>query len=125
MFWKLHFTVESNFKIKISSTAPTKLRSENVWKLRTAIINRSMRLQHIICHKKELFSSLSSVKLVLIRNKCYQCKLVCTGSMNEWCKILTIKTLAQRFSTWGSRRCFQGVVRLFIKYWYFFNRKEF
>ena len=34
-----------------------------------------MRLQVIICHKKELLSSLSSIKLVLIRNKCYQCKL--------------------------------------------------
>ena len=44
-------------------------------------------------HKKELLSSLSSIKLVAIRNKCYQCKLVCTGTMNEWCKILTIKTL--------------------------------
>ena len=31
-----------------------------------------MRLQLIICHKKELLSSLSSTKLVLIRNKCYQ-----------------------------------------------------
>ena len=27
-----------------------------------------MRLQVIICHKKELLSSLSSIKLVLIRN---------------------------------------------------------
>ena len=25
----------------------------------------------------------------------YQCKLVCTGTMNEWCKILTIKTLTE------------------------------
>ena len=30
-----------------------------------------------------------------IRNKCYQCKLVCTGPMKEWCKILTIKTLTE------------------------------
>ena len=29
MFWKLHFTVLSNFKIKLSSNAVTKLRSEN------------------------------------------------------------------------------------------------
>ena len=29
---------------------------------------------------------------MLIRNKCYQSKLVCTGMINEWCKILTIKT---------------------------------
>ena len=29
-----------------------------------------------------------SMKLVLIRNKCYRCKLVCTSTMNEWCKIL-------------------------------------
>ena len=70
MFWKLYFTVKSNFKIKISSNALTKLRSENLWKLRTAIINRRMSLQLIICLKNELFSSLSSVKLVLIRNKC-------------------------------------------------------
>ena len=55
----------------------------------------SLRLQLIICHKKELLSSLSSIKLVLIRNKCYQCKLVCSGTMNEWCKILTIKTLTE------------------------------
>ena len=80
------------FKIKISSNALTKLQSENLWKLRTVIINRPMRLQLIICHKKEL---LSSVKLVLIRNKCYQCKLVCTSTMNECCKILTIKTLTE------------------------------
>ena len=32
-----------------------------------------MRMQLIICHNKELLSSLSSVKLVLVRNKCYQC----------------------------------------------------
>ena len=85
MFWKLHFTVKSNFKIKISSNALTKLRSENHWKLRTAIINRPMKLQVIICHQKELLSSLniSSTKLVLMRNKCYKCKLVCTSTMNE------------------------------------------
>ena len=56
------------FKTKISSNALRKLRLENLWKLRTAIINRPMRLQLIICHKKEL---LSSIKLVLIRSKCY------------------------------------------------------
>ena len=44
-----------------------------------------MRLQLIIGHKKELFSSLSSIKFVLMRYKCYHCKLVCTGTMNEWC----------------------------------------
>ena len=80
MFWKLHLTVQSNFKIKISSNALTQLRSKNLWKLRTAIINGPMRLQLIICHKKELRSSLSSIKLVLIRNKCYQCKLVCADN---------------------------------------------
>ena len=37
----------------------------------------------------------ASIKLVQIRNKCYQCKLVCTGVMNEWCKILTIKTFTE------------------------------
>ena len=67
MFWKLHFTVKSNFKIKTSSNALTKLGSENLWKLRTAIINRPMKLQLTICDKKEMLSSLSSVKLVLIR----------------------------------------------------------
>ena len=51
-----------------------------------------MSLQLIICHKKELLSSLFVRKLVLIRNKCYQWKLVCTGTMNNCCKILTIKT---------------------------------
>ena len=55
----------------------------------------AMRLQVIICLKKELLSSLSSIKLVLKRIKCYQCKLVCTGPMNEWCNILTIKTLTE------------------------------
>ena len=95
MFWKLHFTVQSNFKIKISLYALTKLRSEYLWKVRTAIINRPMRLLHIICHKKELLSSLSAIKLVQIRNKCYQGKLVCTATMNEWSKILTIKTLTE------------------------------
>ena len=29
---------------------------------------------------------------MLIRNKCYQCKLIRAGTMNKWCKILTIKT---------------------------------
>ena len=72
-----------------------KLRSENLWKLPTAIINRPLRLHLIICHKKELLSSLSSIKLVLIRNKCYQCKLAFTGTMNEWCKKLTVKTLTE------------------------------
>ena len=72
-----------------------KLQLENLWKLRTAIINRSMRLQLIIYRKKELLSSFSSIKLVLIRNKCYQCKLVYTIMMNEWCEILTIKTLTE------------------------------
>ena len=56
MFWKLHFTVYSNFKIEIGSNALTMLRSENLWKLRRAIINRPMRLQLNICHKKELLS---------------------------------------------------------------------
>ena len=72
-----------------------KLRYENLWKLRTAIINRPMRLQVIICHEKELHSSLYSIKLVLIRNKRYQYKLVCTIMINEWCKILGIKTLTE------------------------------
>ena len=58
MFWKLHVTVQSNFKVKIGSNAVTKLRSENLWKLRTAMIKKPMRLQVIICHKKELLSSL-------------------------------------------------------------------
>ena len=34
-----------------------------------------------------------SVELVLICNECYKCKLVCTDTMNEWCKKLTMKTL--------------------------------
>ena len=59
-----------------------------------------LRLQLIICHKKELLSSLSSIKLVLIRTKCYQCKLVCTGTIIEWCKMLTIKTFTEGNRTW-------------------------
>ena len=72
-----------------------KLQLENLRKMRTAIIDRPMRLQLIICHKKELLPSLSSIKLVLIRNKCYQCQLVCTIMINEWSKILAIKTLME------------------------------
>ena len=53
MFWKLDFTVQSNFKIKIRPNALTKLQLENLWKLR-----KSIRLQVIICPKKELLSSL-------------------------------------------------------------------
>ena len=86
MFWKLHFTVQYNFKIKISSNVLTKLRSENFWKLRTTIIKIPMGLQLIICHKKELLSSLFCKTRAKIRNKCYQCKLVWTGTMNEYCK---------------------------------------
>ena len=41
-----------------------------------------MGLQLIICHEKELLSSLSSIKLVLMRNKCYQGKLDCTGTIS-------------------------------------------
>ena len=77
----------------MGSNALTKLQSENLWKLQTAIINRPMRLQLIICQKKELLSSIfSSIKLVIIRNKCYQSKLVCTGTMSKWCKKLAMKT---------------------------------
>ena len=74
--------------------APTKLQLENPWKLQTAIINIDLMRTHvIICSKKELLFSLSSTKLVLMRNKCYQCKLVCTGTMNECSKKLTMKIL--------------------------------
>ena len=77
MLCKLHFAVYSNFKIEIGSNALTNLRSENLWKLRRAIINRPMRLQLIICHKKRTsFFDFFSPTLVLIRNKCYRCKLV-------------------------------------------------
>ena len=72
-----------------------KLQLENLRKLRTAMINRPMRLQLVIYHKKELLPSLSSIKLVLIRNKCYQCQLVCTIMINEWSKISAIKTLTE------------------------------
>ena len=47
------------------------------------LINRSMRLQLIICHKKELLSSLFLIKLVLVHSKCYQCLLVYTRTINE------------------------------------------
>ena len=47
------------------------------------------------------FFALSCTKLVLIRNNCYQCKLVCTDTMTEWCKILTIKTLTEVNSRGG------------------------
>ena len=51
----IFFGQPCNFKIKISSNTLTKLRSENLWKLRTSIINRPMRLQRTICHKKSSF----------------------------------------------------------------------
>ena len=95
VLWKLHFTVQSNLKIKLNSNALTKLQLKNLWNLWTAIINRPKGLQLNICHKQEVLSLLSSIKLVLIHNKCYQCKLVCTGMMNEWYKILTMKTLRE------------------------------
>ena len=52
------YSLPSNlvFKIKIGLNALTKLRSENLWKLRTEF--DLMRLQLIICHKKGLLSSL-------------------------------------------------------------------
>ena len=64
VFWKLHFTIQSDFKIKISSNALTKLRLKNFWKLRTAILNRPMRLQFIICHKKELHKTIKETTRV-------------------------------------------------------------
>ena len=100
---RLSLALASNFFVSlalasslVSSTPPllTKLRSENVWKLRTAIINRPLRLQLIISHKKRA-PFFTSIKPVLMCNKCYPCKLVCAGTMNEWCKILTIKTLTE------------------------------
>ena len=39
----------------MNSNALTKLRSENLWKLLTAIVNRPLRLQLIICHTKRAF----------------------------------------------------------------------
>ena len=48
------YILQSNIILKISANQLTKLRSENLWKLRTAMINRPMRLRLIICHKKEL-----------------------------------------------------------------------
>ena len=42
-----------------------------------------------------VFALLFSIKLVLLRNKCYQYKLVCTRMMNEWGKILPLKTLTK------------------------------
>ena len=52
------YSLPSNvvFKIKIGSNALMKLRSENLWKLQTEF--DLMRLQLIICHKKELLFSL-------------------------------------------------------------------
>ena len=64
------YILQSNLtsRQKISSNTLTKLRSENLWKSRIAIIKRPKRLQVIICHKKELLSLLSSIKLVLMYN---------------------------------------------------------
>ena len=46
-------------------------------------------------HNEAAIEKFWEIKLVLIRSKCYQCKLVCTDAMNEWCKILTIKPLTE------------------------------
>ena len=46
-------------------------------------------------HNEAAIEKSLKVKLVLIRNKCYQCKLVGTDATNEWCTILTIKTLTE------------------------------
>ena len=45
--------------------------------------------------KSATFFAFSSIKLVLVRNKCYQRKLICNGTMNEWCKLLTTKPLTE------------------------------
>ena len=37
----------------------------------------------------------SLIKLIQICNKCYQCKLFFTSTMNEWCKILPMKTITE------------------------------
>ena len=84
LLWQSFCVLEVTFYSLIlfqDKNALTKLQSENLWKFLSAIINRPMRLQLIICHKKQLISALSSTKLVLIRNNCYQCKLVCSGTM--------------------------------------------
>ena len=52
------YILQSNFEMKMDSYALTKVQSENLFKLRTAQINRPMTLQLVICHKKELLSSL-------------------------------------------------------------------
>ena len=62
-------------------------------KLRTAIINRPEAAAYYLPQKRAAFFAFSAIKLMLIGNKCYQCKLVCTGTMIEWCKKLTMKTL--------------------------------
>ena len=54
------YILQSNLasRQKISLNALTKLRTESLWKLRSAIIIRSMGLQLIVCHKKEFLSLL-------------------------------------------------------------------
>ena len=42
----------------MGSNALTKLRSENLWKLRIAIINRPINRSFLLTTKKELLSSL-------------------------------------------------------------------
>ena len=69
----LQFQDKNKFKCTIEAAIRKSLEIAN------SDINRPMRQQFIICHKNELLSLLSSIKLVLIRNKCYQCKLICTA----------------------------------------------
>ena len=72
-----------------------KLRSENFETAKGTAINTVVDLsayevagyyQYLPQERAPFFAF--SMKLVLIRNKCYRCKLVCTSTMNEWCKIL-------------------------------------
>ena len=59
------------------------------------VLSSHVHTRLLFATKKNSFLRFFSLKPVLIRNKRYQCKLVCTGPMNEWCKILTIKTLTE------------------------------
>ena len=88
MFWKLRFTVQSNFKNRFKYTNEAAIGKS----LEIANSNNYKTYEaagYYLPQKRAPFFAFS-IKLVLICNKFYQCKLVCTGAMNECCKKLTM-----------------------------------
>ena len=71
-----------------------KLQLENLRKLRTAIIINRLDAAYYLSQKRAP-SFAFFYKARVNTQKCYQCQLVCTIMINEWSKILAIKTLTE------------------------------